>query len=67
MEDAMTVFRRTLSGQKDLSGASLATKILVTRLRREVAASPADLERAARELAAYFERHQFASSDIKTL
>jgi len=67
MEDTAAVFRRTLTGQKDLSGASLATKILVTRLRREVAANPGVLGGAVQELTTYFQKHQFASSDIKAL
>lgn len=61
------VFRRVLTSSKDLSDASLATKILVTRLRREVATKPATIDHAIGELTAYFAKHQFAAKDYAAL
>ncbi|WP_138464979.1 hypothetical protein [Poseidonocella sp. HB161398] len=66
MSDA-AVFRRTLTSNKDLGGASLATKILVTRLRRQVSDTPSALDQAIRELSSYFDKHQFASKDMAAL
>ncbi len=67
MSDTSAVFRRTLTSNKDLAEASLATKILVTRLRREVSSQPSSLDKAVGELSAYFAKHQFASKDIAVL
>ncbi|WP_108263153.1 hypothetical protein [Mangrovicoccus ximenensis] len=67
MTDTAAVFRRTLTSSKELGDASLATKILVTRLRREVSSQPSALDKAVTELSAYFSKHQFASKDIAVL
>ena len=67
MSDATAVFRRTLTSNKELADATLATKILVTRLRREVAAQPGGIDKAVAELTAYFAKHTFASKDIAAL
>ncbi|MBE3637818.1 hypothetical protein [Mangrovicoccus algicola] len=65
MNDA--VFRETLTSSKDLGEASLATKILVANLRREVSGQPALLDQAVSSLSAYFAKHQFASKDLAAL
>ncbi|NDV99002.1 hypothetical protein [Salipiger sp. PrR002] len=57
-------WRRVLSSEAELSGAVLATKILVTRLRREVKASPAQMSGKIAELRGYFEKNAFAAKDI---
>lgn len=55
---------RVLQSDSDLSAASLATKILITRLRREVKTAPATLSAHISDLRAYFEKNAFAQSDI---
>ncbi|WP_439103600.1 hypothetical protein [Celeribacter marinus] len=55
---------RVLQSETDLSAASLATKILITRLRREVRNVPADLTAKIGDLRAYFEKNAFAQADI---
>ncbi|SLN33353.1 hypothetical protein AQS8620_01137 [Aquimixticola soesokkakensis] len=55
---------RVLTSEKDLSAASLATKILVTRLRREVKGAPAEMMAKINELRAYFEKNAFALKDL---
>lgn len=62
-----TVFQRTLSSESELGKASLATKILVSRLRREVADSPNAMESAIEELSQYFRKHRFAARDYAAL
>ena len=59
--------RRALTGSSDLSATSLATKILVSRLRREIAAQPARLSTGVTELQAFFAKHQFAQNDLQAL
>ncbi|MGH1367793.1 MAG: hypothetical protein ACRBCL_04195 [Maritimibacter sp.] len=55
---------RILSSESDLSAASLATKILLTRLRREVKSSPSAMGEKIGELRAYFEKNSFAQKDL---
>lgn len=57
-------WRRVLTSEADLAGAVLATKILVTRLRREVRSSPADMAGKIAELRGYFQKNAFATKDI---
>ncbi|MBE9637586.1 hypothetical protein [Salipiger mangrovisoli] len=57
-------WRRVLTSEAELSGAVLATKILVTRLRREVSAKPAEMTSKITELRGYFEKNAFATKDI---
>ncbi|GGG79945.1 hypothetical protein GCM10011415_31560 [Salipiger pallidus] len=57
-------WQRVLTSEHDISGAILATKLLVTRLRREVRARPAALNSKIAELRAYFEKNTFAVKDI---
>ncbi|WP_353473637.1 hypothetical protein PVT71_06235 [Salipiger sp. H15] len=57
-------WRRVLTSEAELSGAVLATKILVTRLRREVRSKPADMTGKIAELRGYFEKNAFATKDI---
>ncbi len=55
---------RVLTSQSDLSSASLATRILITRLRREVAAAPAMLAAKAGELRDFVAKNSFAVADV---
>ncbi len=57
-------WRRVLTSETDLNGAVLATKLLVTRLRREVRARPGALGPKIDELRDYFEKNTFAAKDI---
>ena len=57
-------WRRVLTSESDLSDAVLATKLLVTRLRREVKARPGALGPKIAELRDYFEKNTFAAKDI---
>lgn len=57
-------WQRVLGSEKDLSAASLATKILVSRLRREVKSNPYSMNDKIAELRGYFEQNQFAAKDI---
>ncbi|MEB3417276.1 hypothetical protein ACFSDD_03145 [Salipiger marinus] len=50
--------------ETELAGGILATKILLTRLRREVKAKPQDLPGKIAELQAYFQKNSFAAKDI---
>lgn len=58
---------RILQTTSDLSAATLATKFLITRLRREVQAKPAALSSGIAELREYFEKNVFAQKDIALL
>lgn len=55
---------RVLTSDADLSAASLATRILVTRLRREVAAAPTTLSAKIAELRDFVAKNAFASADV---
>jgi hypothetical protein len=57
-------WQRVLTSDGDLSSASLATKILITRLRREVRNAPAAIQEKIGELRAYFEKNAFAQADF---
>ncbi|SFJ91737.1 hypothetical protein [Celeribacter neptunius] len=57
-------WQRVLTSDSDLSAASLATKILVTRLRREARSDPSSISGKISELRAYFEKNAFAQADI---
>ncbi|MGH1453456.1 MAG: hypothetical protein ACRBBV_09825 [Paracoccaceae bacterium] len=57
-------WQRAIGTEKDLSAATLATKILVSRLRREVKSSPHAMADKIAELRAYFEKNGFATKDI---
>ncbi|EEX12724.1 MAG: hypothetical protein ACX93U_14845 [Salipiger thiooxidans] len=57
-------WQRVLMTEKELAGAVLATKLLVTRLRREVKQRPAALNSKIAELRTYFEKNSFAVKDI---
>lgn len=58
---------RILQSSSDLSAATLATKFLVTRLRREVGDTPSTMSAAIAELREYFEKNVFAQKDIAEL
>ncbi|HBM59136.1 MAG TPA: hypothetical protein DD444_08080 [Citreicella sp.] len=57
-------WKRVLMSETELAGGILATKILLTRLRREVKAKPQDLPGKIAELQAYFQKNSFAAKDI---
>lgn len=57
-------WQRVLTSESDLSGSVLATKILVTRLRREIKMQPGAMSEKVSELRAYFEKNSFATKDI---
>lgn len=56
-------WRRVLTSESDLAAASLATRILVTRLRRDVKASPATLNDQIAELRSFVAKNAFAVAD----
>lgn len=58
---------RILQSESDLSAATLATKFLITRLRREVKGSPALMSAKIDELCDYFQNTPFAQKDIPLL
>ncbi|MCI4661708.1 MAG: hypothetical protein MRY63_07825 [Neomegalonema sp.] len=53
-----------LKSSSDLSKASLATRLLVSRLRKEVAAAPGSEVGKAQELFAWVAKNQFAHADL---
>ncbi len=57
-------WQRAICNDKDLSAASLATKILVSRLRREMKSEPSTMHQKIAELRSYFEKNAFAKKDI---
>ena len=57
-------WQRVLMSDAEMSRASLATRILLTRLRSEVRRSPADLATKARELQAFYVKNSFAQADV---
>jgi hypothetical protein len=58
---------RILSSESDLSAASLATKFLITRLRRELKTNPGNMGGLVAELRVFFEKNTFAQPDIALL
>ncbi|MGB0658603.1 MAG: hypothetical protein ACPGNV_00400 [Mangrovicoccus sp.] len=65
--DQDEIFRRVLTSQDDLVAASLATKILVARLRADVSEKPESLDKKVKVLADFFAKHRFASKDLAVL
>ncbi|MEO5620213.1 MAG: hypothetical protein ABIQ85_04790 [Cypionkella sp.] len=57
-------WRRVLTTQGDLSSASLASRILIARLRRDVAAAPGSLTDKIAELRGFYAKTAFAQADI---
>ena len=55
---------RVLSSGSDLADVSLATRLLISRLRREVSGDPGALSGAAAELRDFFAKNPFAQPDI---
>ena len=60
-------WRRALTSDEDLCAAALSTRLLVSRLRREVRADPACLEQKAEELRAFFRNNADARPDLARL
>lgn len=58
---------RALQSQSELADAGLATRILISRLRHEVAANPATMTSRIAELRMFFEENDFARPDIARL
>ncbi|MDV7269301.1 hypothetical protein RYZ20_00125 [Thioclava sp. A2] len=55
---------RVLTSESDLSATSLATRILISRLRREVASAPATLAAKIGELRDFVGKNAFAVADV---
>lgn len=55
---------RVLTSESDLSAASLATRILISRLRREVKAAPGTIGAKAGELRDFVTKNPFAVADV---
>ncbi len=58
-------WKRVLTNESDLSSTSLATRILVSRLRRDVQGSAAALPGAVSELRAFMAKNSFAQADMQ--
>ncbi|NBZ86334.1 hypothetical protein [Stagnihabitans tardus] len=56
--------KRAILSTTDVSKASLATRILLARLRQEVRDAPASLPGKLQEFSAYFAKHSFAEKDL---
>jgi len=56
-------WKRVLTNNSDLSASSLATRILISRLRREVADAPAALAAKIGELRDFVVKNPFAVAD----
>ncbi|MCI4664876.1 MAG: hypothetical protein MRY74_09160 [Neomegalonema sp.] len=56
-----------IQNNKDMGKATLATRLLLTRLRQEVKANPGSLREKARELFEFFEKNAFAQKDVALL
>lgn len=61
------IWRRVLTSESDLSKASLATRILMGRLRREVGSDRKNMDRCVGELRGFFETNTFATRDLAHL
>jgi hypothetical protein len=57
-------WRRVLTNDSDVARASLATRILLTRLRGEVRKSPGDLPAKIVELHGFITKNSFAQGDV---
>ena len=55
---------RVLTSESDLTAASLATRILISRLRREVKAAPATQAAKIAELRDFVAKNAFAVADL---
>lgn len=60
-------WKRALTTESDYSAAALATRLLVARLRREVAADPRSLSAKVAELRGFFEKNSFVQPDVARL
>lgn len=60
-------WRRALTGEADLGNVSLSTRLLVSRLRREISADPGALSAAIDELRGFFSENASAQADIARL
>jgi hypothetical protein len=56
-----------LKCQADLADAGLATRILISRFRQEVAANPGAMPSKVAELHSYIEKNDFAQRDLALL
>lgn len=57
-------WKRVLTSGTDLSAASLATRILISRLRREVADALGSLAAKIGELRDFIAKNSFAAADV---
>lgn len=58
-------FKELITGSGDLARASLATRILISRLRIEARAQPATLAEKVTELRAFVAKNDFAKTDLE--
>lgn len=56
--------KRVLTSENDLGKASLATRVLVSRLRREIKAHTVKMNDAISELCVFISKNPFAQSDL---
>lgn len=59
-----TRLKALITGTSDLSKASLASRVLLNRLRIEARTNPASLPQKVAELAAFIAKHAFAADDF---
>jgi hypothetical protein len=62
-----SLLHRALTSNSDLSNTSLATKILVSRLRLDVSSNPGKLAGCIAELQAFVAKHPFAQKDFQAI
>lgn len=58
-------WERVLTSESNVSSASLATKILISRLRIQVKLNPNALTPAINEFRSYFLNNDFARADVE--
>ena len=59
--------KRAVTGNSDLSNASLAGRILISRLRREAASDPSSLPAKVNELRDFISKNAFAANDMASI
>lgn len=59
-----TRLKALITGTSDLSKASLASRVMLNRLRVEVRTNPASLPAKLAELSAFIAKHAYAAEDF---
>lgn len=59
-----TRLKALITGTSDLTGASLASRVLLNRLRIEARHNPASLPQKVAELSAFIAKNAFAAADF---